>query len=144
MNVLACADRELWKKLTSKTSVSADVHLLCLNAMCDNDVSCAKDCLEHVTQDIRLEDISTWKQCTYSSTCAEIHGYHLREQCADNCLESHKIELRKKAEMQRRHEEERRKKEAEALQAASGSQKINLSNVLLIGLVAMMCKVNEL
>ena len=86
--------------------------------MCDNNVACAKECLNHVTQDVAADDLTKWQQCTYSNTCAEIHSYQMKESCADECLEDHKRVLRQEAEQQRRAEEARRK-EAEALMSGS-------------------------
>ena len=103
--------------------VSKDTHLLCLNAMCDNDVKCGKDCLGHVTELISTEDLPKWRQCTYSTSCAGIPSYELRKECADECLNSHKVQLRKAKEMRMLQEEEQKKKEAEALlQSASGAR----------------------
>ncbi len=51
--------QELWSRLTSGSPVSPDVHLLCINALCNNDVKCGKKCLGHVTNEVNAEDLST-------------------------------------------------------------------------------------
>ena len=60
MDHLSCTDQALWTELTSASEVSPDAHLLCLNAMCDNDVKCAKDCLNHVTNVVQQEDLTRY------------------------------------------------------------------------------------
>jgi hypothetical protein len=84
---LTCTDEALWSELTRESPVTPDVHLLCLNAMCDNDVKCAKECLGHITKQVDPDDIQRWQQCTYSSGCAGVTGYSQREACADKCLQ---------------------------------------------------------
>jgi hypothetical protein len=72
--------------MTAGTPISPDVRLLCLNAMCDNNLSCAKNCLNHVTSEMNIEDVQKWSQCTYSTTCSEVGTYLLKEQCADRSV----------------------------------------------------------
>ena len=120
-DALECADQHLWDSLTAQTSVSPDVHLLCLNAMCDNDVKCGKACLRHVTKEVAPQDLAKWGQCTYSTGCAGIHAYGERESCADGCLEMHKLEIARAEEMAREERDSKRKKEAEALMGGAGA-----------------------
>ncbi len=117
---LACADEKLWQKLTAFSEVSADVRLVCLNAMCDNNVACAKQCHEHVSKRVNEKDLSEWTQCTYSPACNVIKEYAQREMCADRCLQQHKDKLRREAE---KRKEERKRKDAEALMSGSSTVK---------------------
>lgn len=142
MDRLSCTDQTLWKDMTSRTSVSPDIHLVCLNAMCDNNVRCAKDCLHHVTQEVSQEDLPRWHQCTYSTTCTEIHSYELRKECADNCLEAHKIEFRKSQELKMREAENRKRKDAEAL--LSGTNSILFSSSVMCMVVSLVVLVIHL
>ena len=137
---LECTDKKLWDKLTATSTVSADTRLLCLNAMCDYNVACAKQCLEHVSVRVAEADLQFWQQCTYSTSCSTIHSYALREECADRCLEDHKEEKRRKA-VEARRAEERRKKEAEALMSSSATttaaaSTLSLMSVLLASFLA--------
>lgn len=130
---LGCTDKALWEGLTGQTSISPDVHLLCLNAMCDNNVRCAKECLSHVTSDIDPTDLPRWQQCTYSSTCAEVNTYAARATCADGCLDNHKAAVARAAEERRRQEERRRaaEKEARALAASGATEVVAVAKGLL-------------
>lgn len=78
-----------------------------------------------------LQDLAIWSQCTYSAKCAGIASYPSRVECSDDCLTSHKAEVRRKAELQRRHEEMRRRKEAEALLQANDAHSTQLSMLAL-------------
>ena len=102
--------------------------------MCDNDVSCGKDCLGHVTTAVPSADLPKWRQCTFSTSCSDIETYAQRKQCADQCLQSHKEEVRRQEAERRMMAEERRKKEAEALLQSSGAEAV--SSVVLAALVA--------
>lgn len=133
---MSCADEHLWRKLTSdvKAKLPPDVLLLCINAMCDNDVKCGKKCLNHVSNDISPEDLPRWRSCTYSTTCANqgiASTYEKRENCADRCLDTYKAEVRKaEEEARRRRLNEAKKKEAEALlgQTSSATSKFSSSS----------------
>ena len=107
--------------------------------MCDNNVKCAKDCLSHVTELVSSEDLPKWRQCTYSTSCAKIPTYELRKECADDCLQSHKVELRKERERMRM-QEELKKKEAEALlQSAAGASSASGSVALMAAAFLAAC-----
>jgi hypothetical protein len=130
----------MWKQMTSDTAVSPDVRLLCLNAMCDNNLACAKNCLGHVTTKMDLADVPKWQQCTYSSRCSTINSYVLKEECADRCLHEYKAELQHKAEMNR--SEERRRKEAEALQSTGGAASLAAWSLLSVVSAAVLSKLS--
>ena len=78
----------MWEKMTAGSPVSRDVRLLCMNAMCDNNLACAKTCMNHVTADVAAEDVAKWQQCTYSATCSNIQTYVQKAECADRRVKS--------------------------------------------------------
>ena len=77
--------------MTAGSSVSRDVRLLCMNAMCDNNLACAKTCMNHVTADVKAEDVAKWQQCTYSATCSNIQTYVQKAECADRRVQFNQI-----------------------------------------------------
>ena len=76
----------MWEKMTAGSPVSRDVRLLCMNAMCDNNLACAKTCMGHVTTQVAAEDVARWQQCTYSATCSGIQTYVQKAECADRSV----------------------------------------------------------
>ena len=59
-----------------------------MNAMCDNNLACAKTCMGHVTTQVAAEDVARWQQCTYSATCSGIQTYVQKAECADRSVGS--------------------------------------------------------